>query len=67
MCIAIPGKVLSTEGKTARIDFSGEVRDASMKFVDAKRGDYVIVFGGHIIKKLSEKEALDILGEFQHA
>ena len=63
MCLAIPGKVLKISGKTADIDFAGEVRKSSAEFVSVKAGDYVLAYGKHIIEKISKSEALKILKE----
>jgi len=75
MCLAIPGKILSTEGeemlRSARVDFGGVVREVNLAYVpEANVGDYVIVHVGFAISKVDEEEAqrvfqyLKEMGEF---
>lgn len=67
MCLAVPGKILSTSGedpllKTARVSFGGIVRDVSLAYVpEAKVGDYVIVHVGFALNVLEEDEARQVL------
>lgn len=63
MCLAIPGKVLRISGKTAEIDFAGDVKKAYAEFVKVKAGDYVLTYGRHVIERISREEALKILKE----
>jgi len=65
MCLAIPGKILSTTGedlqRTARVDFAGIVKEVNVAYVpDAKVGDYVIVHVGFAISKVDESEAMRV-------
>ncbi len=75
MCLAIPGKILSTEGeemlRSARVDFGGVIREVNLAYVpEANIGDYVIVHVGFAISKVDEDEAqrvfqyLKEMGEF---
>lgn len=62
MCLAIPGKILSTSGediaRSARVDFGGIVREVNLCYVpDAKVGDYVIVHVGFALSVVDEAEA----------
>lgn len=62
MCLAIPGKVVSVEQsnglRTARIQFGGIIRQASLDFVpEAEVGDYVMVHVGFAISKVDAQEA----------
>ena len=62
MCLAIPGKILSTSGedltRIARVSFGGIVKDVCLAYVpEAKAGDYVIVHVGFAISRLDESEA----------
>ncbi len=62
MCLAIPGKVLSSEdlgfARTARVQFGGTVRQVRLDFVpEAAIGDYVLVHVGFAISKIDEEEA----------
>ncbi len=63
MCLAIPGKILSIQGKdfarSARVSFGGLVREVSLAYVpEAEIGDYVIVHVGFAISLLDEAEAM---------
>lgn len=65
MCLAIPGRVLSVTGTTAKVDFGGVTRDAELALVpDAAAGDYVLVHAGFAIQVLSEEEAQETLRLF---
>ena len=62
MCLAIPGKVISVDQsnglRTARIQFGGIVRQASLDFVpEAEVGDYVMVHVGYAISRVDAGEA----------
>jgi hydrogenase expression/formation protein HypC len=62
MCLAIPGKILTTEERndcrTGSIRFGGITRQAYLDFVpEAQIGDYVMVHVGFAISKVDAKEA----------
>ena len=62
MCLAIPGKVLSSEdmgfARTGRVQFGGTIRQVRLDFVpEAAVGDYVLVHVGFAISKVDEQEA----------
>jgi hydrogenase expression/formation protein HypC len=62
MCLAIPGKIVSVEEanglRSARIQFGGIVRQASLDFVpEAQVGDYVMVHVGYAISRVDADEA----------
>ncbi len=62
MCLAIPGKILSSEdlgfARTGRVQFGGIVRQVRLDFVpEAADGDYVMVHVGFAISKVDEAEA----------
>ena len=62
MCLAIPGKVLTSEdlgfARVARVQFGGTVRQVRLDFVpEAGVGDYVMVHVGFAISKIDEAEA----------
>jgi len=74
VCLAVPGKILSTTGddplfRTARVSFGGIVKEVNLAYVpDAQVGDYVIVHVGFALNKLDEEEAqrvLEILAELE--
>jgi len=62
MCLAIPGKILSTEIsdgiRVGRVQFGGISREACLDFVpEAVVGDYVIVHVGFAISIVDREEA----------
>ena len=62
MCLAIPGKIVSVEEanglRSARIQFGGIVRQASLDFVpEAQVGDYVMVHVGYALSRVDAAEA----------
>ncbi len=62
MCLAIPGKILSSEdlgfARTGRVQFGGIVRQVRLDFVpEAQAGDYVMVHVGFAISRVDEAEA----------
>jgi hydrogenase expression/formation protein HypC len=66
MCLAVPGKILSIEGKDpvlrcGRVDFSGIVKRINLAYVpEAKIGDYVLVHVGFAISMMDEEEAQQV-------
>ena len=69
MCLAVPGRIVEIEGteelRSARVDFGGISREASLVFVpETVVGDYVLVHVGFAIARIDEnaaREALDAL------
>ena len=61
MCYAIPAKLVEIKGRTGIVDYFGEKRNILLDFSDAKIGDYVYAQVGVLVKKITEKEALEIL------
>jgi len=62
MCLAIPGKILSTHlengVRTGRVQFGGIVRSACLDYVpEANPGDYVMVHVGFAISRVDAAEA----------
>lgn len=62
MCLAVPGRVLEVREagdlRSARVDFGGVVREASLAFVPEVRvGDYVLVHVGFALSKVDPEEA----------
>lgn len=62
MCLAIPGKILSSEVangvRVGRVQFGGITREACLDFVpEATVGDYVIVHVGFAISMVDREEA----------
>jgi len=70
MCLAIPGKIVSTEGddlmRTARVDFGGVIKEVNLAYVpEAEVGDYALVHVGFAISVIDEEEALKVLAHFE--
>ncbi len=65
MCLAIPGHILSVNGDSALADFNGEKRKVSLKFVKAKKDDYVICAGDIVSDVIPKKRALEMLEVFR--
>jgi len=62
MCLAIPARVISVEGSTAKVDFGhGVIREASVILVDAKVGEYVLIHAGYAIQVIDKKAAEETL------
>ncbi|MGB8473897.1 MAG: HypC/HybG/HupF family hydrogenase formation chaperone [Candidatus Acidiferrum sp.] len=62
MCLAIPGKILSSEERNGirvgRVQFGGIARETCLDFVpEAAIGDYVIVHVGFAISRVDREEA----------
>lgn len=63
MCLAVPGKILSTSGedfaRMARVSFGGIMKEVSLAYVpEASEGQYVLVHVGFAISVVDEAEAL---------
>jgi len=62
MCLAIPAKVMSINGPTARVDFGhGVTREVNVILVDVDVGKYVLVHAGYAIQVIDEKAAEETL------
>lgn len=60
MCLAIPGKVLKTDGEFAEIEFEGLKRRVNIMLVpDIKKGQYCLVHAGFAIEKIDKKYAME--------
>jgi hydrogenase expression/formation protein HypC len=63
MCLAIPGKILSSQMndsgiRVGRVQFGGITRETCLDFVpEASIGDYVIVHVGFAISRVDREEA----------
>jgi hydrogenase expression/formation protein HypC len=66
MCLAVPMRIESIEGSTARLEADGVRQNANIELVPgAKIGDYVIVHAGFAIQILDLKEARERLKLFE--
>ncbi len=64
MCLAVPGKIVSTAGddpltRTAKVSFGGVLKEVSLAYLpEAAVDDYVIVHAGFALSQIDEAEAL---------
>ena len=62
MCLAIPGRIVESDGLMAKVDVGGTKKEASLMLLDdVTVGDYVIVHAGFAIQKVDEAEAMESL------
>jgi len=65
MCYAIPGRIVSIQGRSAILEYFGEKRKASIIFEPGnwklETGNYVYAQGGIIVDVIEESQALPIL------
>jgi len=62
MCVGIPGKVVSIDGRMATVEVGGAMRSIALDLIDGVGlGDYVIAHAGFAIHKVDEEEALKTL------
>ncbi|WP_328320232.1 HypC/HybG/HupF family hydrogenase formation chaperone [Streptomyces sp. NBC_00388] len=69
MCLAVPGRVLSTaevDGTLmADVDFGGVRKEVCLQYIpDVTAGEYVVVHVGFAIQRLDEESARRTLAEF---
>lgn len=64
MCIAMPGKIISLEGDTARTDFGGNTVDVNVGLIDAQVGQYVLVHAGCAIEVMEKDKAEELIEIF---
>jgi hydrogenase expression/formation protein HypC len=62
MCLAIPAKVISVEGKSARVTIEDVEYTASLLLLDdVIPGDYIMLHAGFAIQKVDPEEAAETL------
>ncbi len=66
MCLGVPGRVLSVDGLTARVDFFGVVKELRLDIVDEPvgPGDYVLNHVGFAIRRIPPEEVQETLALF---
>ena len=58
MCLAVPMKIIETDGNIATLEVDGITTRANVSLIEhAAPGDYVIIHAGFAIECLDEKEA----------
>ena len=71
MCLAVPGKVLTTDGdgkfmRTGKVDFAGVRRQVNLAYVpDVKIDDYVLVHVGFAISIIDAHEANRVFDDLE--
>jgi len=66
MCLAIPGKIISIQGRTATVDYGSEKRQASIVVGDFLVGDFVIVQGKIVVDKVPPEQVQQWLELLAH-
>jgi hydrogenase expression/formation protein HypC len=62
MCLGVPMKITSIQGREGRAELDGVVRRVGLDLVPgAAVGDFVIVHAGYAIQVLDEESALETL------
>ena len=62
MCLAIPAKVISVDGLTARVTIDDVEYNASLLLLnDVNPGDFIMLHAGFAIEKVDPKEAAETL------
>jgi hydrogenase expression/formation protein HypC len=62
MCLAIPAKVVSVDGNSAKVTIEDVEYTASLLLIDdVKPGDYIMLHAGFAIEKVDQAEAEETL------
>ena len=63
MCLGVPGKILTIDGLTARVEFWGIEREVRLDVVDTpvEPGDYVLNHVGFAIRRIPEEEVQETI------
>ncbi|MGI6737561.1 MAG: HypC/HybG/HupF family hydrogenase formation chaperone [Anaerovoracaceae bacterium] len=64
MCVAIPGKIISIDGDTAKADFAGNVVTVQTGLVEPEVGQYVLVHAGCAIEVMEKEKAEELIELF---
>lgn len=65
MCLAVPARVVETDGRQAVVEVMGNRRRVDVSLVDARPGLYVLLHAGIAIAVLDEAEAEETLGAYR--
>ncbi|NJN76338.1 MAG: HypC/HybG/HupF family hydrogenase formation chaperone [Synechococcaceae cyanobacterium RL_1_2] len=70
MCLAVPGKIVSTTGeelnRMGKVSFGGVMRDVSLAYLpEAQVDDYVVVHVGFALSILDQQEAEQTLRDLE--
>jgi hydrogenase expression/formation protein HypC len=62
MCLAIPAKVISVDGASAKVSIEDVEYTASLLLIDdVKPGDFIMLHAGFAIEKVDPEEAAETL------
>jgi hydrogenase expression/formation protein HypC len=62
MCLAIPAKIISINGSSAKVSIEDVEYTASLLLLDNVRpGDYIMLHAGFAIEKIDPEEAIETL------
>jgi len=61
MCLTIPARVIEVKKDKAVINLFGKKQEVDIQLVKVKKGDYGLISNGFLIKKISAKEAEEII------
>ncbi|WP_456368276.1 HypC/HybG/HupF family hydrogenase formation chaperone [Thermococcus sp.] len=62
MALMLAGRVVEVKGNKAIVDVEGQLKEAKLDFIkDVKPGDYVTIYYGIVLEKVSEEEARETL------
>jgi len=65
MCLAVPARVVETDGRQAVVEVLGNRRRVDVALVDARPGQYVLLHAGIAIAVLDEAEAAETLAAYR--
>ncbi len=65
MCVATPGRIITIEGSTAKVDVLGNTISVNVSLVDAAVGDYVLTHAGMAIEKIDREKAEELIKLFE--
>jgi len=58
MCLGVPGRVISVQGRVATVDFWGVRRDVQLHIIDepVEPGDYILNHVGFAVRRIAPAE-----------
>ena len=65
MCLALPARVVETDGRLATVEVLGNRRRVDVSLVDAAPGQFVLLHAGIAIAVLDEAEAEETLAAYR--
>jgi len=62
MALMLAGRIVDVRNGRAIVDVEGQLREAGLDFIkDVKPGDYVKIYYGIVLEKVSREEAMETL------